>query len=220
MSSIKKCFFAAMLFAVSTGVVRAEGVAIGGRVGTTGLGGDLTVRLHERVNVRGSGSWMSWNVDGTVDDVDFTYGLDYEMYGALIDLHPFANGFRLSGGAFWGSSSTTLDSKLSNNQKIGDHEYTPEQIGTLKGKIDFERTPAPYIGIGYGNAVDPNQSFTFIFDLGVVFQSYKVTLSADGAAAQSRQFQNDLKQLESDTQDKVDDFKIYPVISVGMAYQF
>lgn len=200
--------------------VRAEGLALGGRVGTTGIGGDLTVRLTDRLNIRGSGGWMKWDVDGNVDDVDFTYGLDYEMYGAVLDLHPFANGFRISAGAFWGSSRTTLDAKLSDNQKIGDHTYTPEQIGTLKGTIKFEREPAPYLGLGFGNAVGEGQRLTFLFDLGVVFQSYEVELSADGAAASSAQFRRDLQELEEDTQDTVDHLKIYPVISLGIAYQF
>lgn len=199
---------------------RAEGLALGGRLGTLGLGGDLTLRIHERVNLRGSVNWLKFNADGKVDDIDFDYGLDLSSYGGLVDYHPFANAFRLSGGIFFGSSRTTLKAKPSKPQKIGDHTYTPEQIGTLDGKVEFDRSPAPYIGIGYGNAVGESQRLSFIFDLGVVFQSYKTTLEADGMASHVPQFQEDVEKLRQDVEDTVDKFKIYPVLSFGLAYQF
>ena len=202
------------------GAVYAEGIAAGVKVGTLGLGADVTVRLHNRFNIRGNLNWLKFDTDGTVDDVDFTYGLDLSSYGGLVDFHPFAGGFRISGGFLFGSNNTSLDGKLSDEQKIGDHTYTPEQIGTLSGNVKFDRNPAPYLGIGFGNAVDENQAFSFIFDIGVALQSYEVELTANGAASQSAQFQQDLAELEKEVQDTIDDWKIYPVLSFGFAYQF
>jgi len=202
------------------GRVQAAGLALGAKVGTLGLGGDVTVRLHNRFNVRATGNWMKWDADGSVDEVDFTYGLDFTTYGGMLDFHPFANGFRLSGGLLFVNNSTTVKATPSESKKIGDHTYTPEQIGTIDGTVNFERDPAPYIGIGYGNAVDENQSFSFIFNLGVMLQKYNVKLSATGAAASSPEFRNDLNELETDTQDDLDSWKFYPVLSFGLAYQF
>ncbi|NCD34678.1 MAG: hypothetical protein EOL87_14840 [Spartobacteria bacterium] len=199
---------------------KALSLAAGGKIGTLGLGADVTLKLMPRLNLRATGNWMDWSFDTTVDAVDFTLGADFATYGAALDFHPFANGFRVSGGLLFGNNSSKLDAHLSIVQKIGDHYYSASQIGNIHGEIGFSKNPAPFFGIGYGNAVAEDQSFTFLFELGVVMQSYDVTLTADGDIASSEPFQSDLNELENDVQSDMDDIKFYPIISFGMAYQF
>jgi hypothetical protein len=45
----------------------------------------------------------------------------------------------------------SLDATPSKNVDIGDHTYTPSQIGTLSGGVKFKKT-VPYFGLGFGNA--------------------------------------------------------------------
>jgi len=204
---------------LATAGARAGGVAAGIKVGTLGLGADVTIGLHERFNLRANGNYMNFEYDDTIDDIDFTLDTDFKSGMALLDYHPFANGFRISGGAIFNESSINLTGTPTAPEKIGDNTYPPELIGELKGHLEFDDV-APYVGIGFGQAVGEKQNLSFIFDLGVVFQSYEVSLEATGPASQVPQFQQDLQKEEDDIQEDLDDFEIYPVIAFGIAFKF
>ena len=204
---------------ISTSFVSAGGVATGVKIGTLGLGADVTIGLHERLNLRLNGNYLSYDYDDEIDDIEYTLDLDFKSGMALADWHPFANGFRITGGAIFNENGITMDATPTKNKEIGGRAYTPAQIGTLHGEIEFDNV-SPYAGIGFGHAVGENQRLSFIFDLGVIFQSYEFDLSSDGLAAQSPQFQADLAEEEKDVQDTLDDFKIYPVIAFGIALKF
>jgi len=114
-----------------------------------------------------------------------------------------------------------LDGTPNKITKIGDIEYTPEQIGELSGSVRFNNW-APYIGLGYGNAVlDADKTWGFVFDIGVMWQgSPSIALSANGTLADNPIFQQNLAKQENDIQDDADVFRIYPVLSFGISYQF
>jgi hypothetical protein len=198
------------------------GFGVGVKVGTLGLGGDVSLPIiPDRLNMRMSGNYLDFSYDGTADDIDYEFTLDFKDLMLLGDWHPFANNFRVSGGVVWhDGSKVKLMGTPTDNVTIGDHEYTPEQIGTLNGELAFENA-APYVGIGFGNAIGPyEQTWSFVFDLGVIFQTFDATLTADGPAASIPQFQADLKKEEEDLQDDLESFEIYPVLQFGVAYHF
>ena len=105
--------------------------------------------------------------------------------------------------------------------KIGDHYYLPGEIGELSGSVRFNNW-APYIGLGYGNAVlDADKTWGFVFDIGIMWQgSPDVDLSANGTKAEDPTFKEDLAKEETDIQGDADVFRIYPVLSFGISYQF
>lgn len=197
-----------------------SGIAISGKVSTLGLGADLTLRLSDHINLRAEANWLQWDTDFTVDDIDFDYDIDQTSFGGYIDYHPFANHFRITGGILSGDQSSTLDAVLSESVTIGDNTYSASDIGTLTGTVEGDSDTIPYIGIGFGNAVASGQRLTFLFDIGVAFQSYSVDLASSGPINVYPQFQEDLAKQEADVQDELDDWKIYPVVSFGLAFQF
>lgn len=217
---MKKMLYAVLttLFATST-VSLAAGVAPGIKVGTLGVGADVTIGIHQRLNLRLNGNYLTYDYDDTIEDIDYNLDLDFSSGMALLDWHPFANGFRISGGAIMNENSIDLKATPNTSKTIGGHTYTPAQIGNLKGKLDFEDV-APYAGIGFGHAVGENQRLSFVFDLGVLFQSYDVDLSATGPVSQLPQFQSDLREEENEIQDDLDNFEYYPVVAIGIAYKF
>ena len=96
-------------------------------------------------------------------------------------------------------------------EMIGSTVYTPEEIGTLKGNLDYDDV-APYVGLGYGRAFGKEAQWVFSFDIGVLFQTFDVSLSVDGLLSQDPEFQSDLKQEEDDVDDELDIIKVYPVL--------
>ena len=198
------------------------GFGVGLKVGTLGLGADLSLPIvSERLNLRVSQSYLDFSYDGTADDIDYEFTLEFNHLMVLADWHPFGNNFRLSAGPVWSRDSTVkLRGTPTDDVTIGDHDYPPEAVGTLDGELLFESV-APYVGIGFGNSIGPyDQSWSFVFDLGVILQTFDTTLSANGSAASSPEFQADLKKEQDDLQEDLDQFKIYPVLQFGVAYHF
>jgi opacity protein-like surface antigen len=196
------------------------GFALGLKIGTLGFGADATVYLDDWVNFRANGNLLPFEYTDTIDDIDFDLDMDFKSAMFLLDFYPFEGGnFRISAGVAFTDNELTLDATPDGSETIGDNEYTPEEIGTINGSVEFDPI-APYIGIGYGNAVLPDASLTFAVDFGVIFQTYDIEVSATGLASQDPTFQADLDELRSDIEDELNRLKIYPVISFGIAYHF
>ncbi len=198
------------------------------KVGTPGIGMDLTLGLGEKVNVRLSGNYFSYtyddyefdeddeDIDEVVDEIEVT--LDLMSLGALLDWHPWGGGFRLSAGAFYNGNEASLTVTAGDTIEIDDEDY---EVQSLDGQVNFDSF-APYAGIGWGNAAKEGSHWHFVFDLGVMLQgSANVSLTAT-ATDGSRQSQlnaalaNEADELE----DEVEDYTLYPVLTLGLGYTF
>lgn len=198
-------------------------LALALKVGTLGPGAELTLGLiPEALNIRLGGNYLPLQFSGKIKDVDYSVDLKWASVPLMLDYHPFYNNFRITGALMYNRNRARLDANLNDSQKIGEHEYTPEEIGTLSGSVDF-RNFAPYVGIGFGNAVGgPDTYFNFVFDVGVMFQGIPgINLSSSGGTlSDDPAFLADLAQEEENVQDEADKFQFYPVISAGVSYQF
>lgn len=195
-------------------------IAVGAKLGTLGPGLEATVGLTGILNARVGGNYFAFNYDGTRSDVDYETKLRWASLGLLLDCHPFENNFRVTGGAYYNRNRFDLEGTPNDTVTIGDNEYPAALLGNLSGTMEFRKW-APYLGLGFGNAVKPGATWTFSFDVGILFQgSPDVDLEADGIIALSPQFQADLAQEEEDIQDDVDVFRFYPVLAFGIAYLF
>lgn len=196
------------------------GFALGLKLGTLGIGADASIYLDDWVNFRANIGYLDFTYKDTIDDIDFDLDVNFQTAMFLLDLYPFEGGnFRISAGVALLDNELGIDGTPDGNEEIGDNEYTPEEIGTISGAAEFDEV-APYIGIGYGNAVRPDYSVTFVVDFGVIFQTYDVTITSSGTAANDPTFQQDLAELQQDIEDEINRFKIYPVINFGIAYHF
>jgi hypothetical protein len=100
---------------------------------------------------------------------------------------------------------------------IGNDTYTPSQVGSLTGVVDFKKT-APYLGIGFSG----QGRVSLLFDLGVGFTGTpRVNLAGTtNLTGQAKtQFDADVAseqaQLRADIADK-SYLKYHPVLSLGL----
>jgi opacity protein-like surface antigen len=172
------------------------GLSLGINGGTLGYGAELNYHLLDWLNIRGGLHIFNLTYKDTIDQVDVTY--DFEFNGLLLtlDFYPgLMRGFRISAGAGFNDHSVPISGK-------------PRAGGTtIRGEAEYDSI-APYIGIGWGNPVQPDSAFTFTFDLGLMLQDYTLK-GADIPAG-----------LRSDIEDVLDYAKIYPVIMFGLHYHF
>lgn len=198
-------------------------IALGAKISTLGVGPDLSIGILDSLNIRASGHWGTYSVDGESEDI--SYECDLNLLSGLVtaEWFPFdGRSFHIVGGVLINGNNldtdTTLISGLS--YEIGGTTYTADNIGTLTGEIDYN-TLAPYIGIGWGNPLRKDSNWTFFVDLGVAYQgAADVELTATGVLATDPTFLSDLQQEEDDLEDDLENFKYYPVISLGVTYKF
>jgi len=195
------------------------------KVGTQGIGADVTAGINKKLNARFNLNYFSYGTTINGDDDEDGGGggsvkpeLTLLTLGALLDWHPWAQGFRLSAGLYLNQNKIDLTADLNDTVELNDREYTLSDLG---GTVDFNSL-APYLGLGYGNAVGADGRWHFSFDLGVMFQgSPQVDLRAtvSDPALQS-QLDADIAGEQKKLEDDLGFFTIYPVISLGVSYRF
>ena len=193
-------------------------LAIAGRAGTLGLGGDVMINILPDLNLRLGVGALDLVVRGVPRVGDFE--LDLLTFPVTLDWYPFDDKFYVSAGVVFNETDVTLDASYSGTVDIGGTTYTAAEVGVLSGGLGFENV-APYIGIGWGNAFGRSRRWGFLADLGVAFTgSPDVALSATGTLAADPTFRANLERERADIEEDLEDFKIYPVLSMNLYFRF
>lgn len=213
-----KMTMAAMAMLALAGSADAGGFALGLKASTLGVGVEAVTGLTPHLNLRGVINGYNYSKTATHSNVSYNGKLKLFSAGLLVDYLPSTNSnFRLTVGGLYDDNRLDLTGKpTGGSYTINGHTYTSAQVGSLTGSVRFNRF-APYVGIGYGNAIK-DTGLSFSFDLGAMYQgSPKTTLTATGAAAglvtdvaaQQVTLKNDLKN-----------YKWWPVVGLGIDYSF
>lgn len=202
------------------GNAHATDFGVGGGVGTPGIFVEGKVALGDSLVVRGSYNFLDFSVDETFDGIAYTGDLNFSNLGGFVDFHPFKNGWNISGGAFLGDKSIDLTATPSSNIQIGSTTFTPAEVGTLEGGIEVGDF-APYLGLGYDNFIT-SKNISVNVRLGVMFTgSPEANLrSVGGTLSSNTALLNEINQEITALENDADDFKYYPVISLGIAKKF
>jgi hypothetical protein len=202
----KALVFAAALAACGT----AQAAGVGVRIGTTGLGIDLAKNVAPTLDLRVGYSGGSFGYDASTSNVSYTGDIKLSNLNALVDFHPLGPLFRISGGVIF------------NKNKYDAHGTVNGQPGSFDARVESGRTAAPYLGIGYGNVA--GAGVNFYADLGVMFMGTpKATINANCSglsAGQCSVLQGQVANEQQALQDKLDRFKAYPVLNIGVTIGF
>jgi len=203
----------ALVLSGVSGVAAAQGIALGAKVGTTGLGLEATLGMTETLNLRGGIYGLKYGYDFEEEGIDYKGDLHLQSAAAMLDWHPGGGGFRMTAGLFYNGNE--LKGRAAGDLEIGNDTYDVR----LDATVDWTDA-APYLGIGYGNAVRGGR-VAFALDAGVMFTgSPDVRLSATGPGTSDPGFEDDLRREEQSLKDELSDFKLYPVVSLGVTYRF
>ena len=210
-----------LVLGIFCGLAYAEtgSIALVGRAGSRGLGGEIVAGLKDDLNVRAGLTGFKYSYSGTEDDIKYDVDLGLLTASALMDWHMLRGGFRLSGGFLMNKNKLDMVAVPSGTYDIGNTTYTGAEVGTLKGRVDFNDIAA-YLGLGWGNPVGATKKLGFAVDVGVMFQgSANVDMTATGVVASDSAFQADLAREELNAKDELKPYKYYPEISIGLTYK-
>jgi hypothetical protein len=200
-------------------------VALTADLGTTGAGLHLVAPISASLNGRVGANYMHhafteksgsihYDIEGKLQTVDF-----------LLDYYPIANSaLRLTTGALYNGNrfAAKVVGNGTSNITVNGTTYNIMQVGAVHGDIAF-RKAAPYLGIGWGNALAPAREWHFSADLGAFYQgkAQVKNLVNEGCSASvtvCTAFGSDL-QVEK-ARFEADSDPYYPVLRVGVSYRF
>ena len=200
---------------------------IGVNAGTLGAGIEYSSSFNEMFVLRTGLNALDYSDSLTESGIKYDADLELKTVSLLLDYHPFSNGFRLSAGAMYNGNQAKVVGKpdgTTGSIEIGDKTYTVADVGQVDGTVDFNNI-APYAGFGYSSSKTKTSGFSFNTEIGAMFQgSPKAKLTAtkgtgignDAWAA----LQGELAKEEAQLNDELSDFKVYPVVSIGLGYKF
>lgn len=208
----------------AAGAASAQNVAVGAQIGTPGIGATAEYSVSPHVTLRGSLDVLSYDHDVSSDDVDYAGELDWTQGGVFVDVHPTASPFFVSAGAYFGDRTVDLRATANTSAQIGNTVFTPEQIGTLSGEADFG-SASGFLGLGWDDTFHTDRQWGFRALVGAqIADSPSVRLARTGGVALPANIQTqldaELRNEERELQDDLEDFRIYPVVQVGLTYRF
>jgi len=216
MLAVVSAFFA-VLAAFGTANASEYTAGIGVKSSTLGLGVELTGNVADSFNVRLQGNGFNYNYNSNQTDLTMSAKLKLMSVGAIADYYPFGGKFRLSAGLYYNNNKIDMvATPLAGTFTIGGTTYTAAQAGTVTSNVTFNKV-APYVGFGWGDAISEGSPFGMSFEVGVLYQGTpKVKFNATGAAVTSA----DIAAEQADIQNKVSNYKFYPVVAIGFNYAF
>ena len=210
--------------------------SLGVRIGTLGLGADLSRLVTDHIGVRASANVMTLNRQyfeeqrrngdpfNLEDNVNWDITVKNTSFSGMLDFYPGARGsFRISAGAMTnpfkgdGVGAITQDSTYI---LIG--AVRPASVvGDLLASVRYANV-LPYVGLGFGTPASKARGLSVTFDIGAAIGRPTVSLTSTTAATTTHpSLVTLLARREADWQaDYLDKAPVYPVLSLGLAYRF
>lgn len=201
---------ALVLAALPTAAFAADYGTVYTQLGTNGLGVGYAASVAPNWAARGQFNSFKQSFAGNVGDFGsgstLTVEINFNSVPLLADWYPGDGGFRVSGGAVFNNNKITMAGN-------GDVNGKP---ATVNAEIKMSDSLSPYLGIGYATRPKDAKGFGFNYDLGVMFQNPKVSMTATGAGVS----QADIDAQVAKVQDAMNNLKTMPVFGIGISYSF
>lgn len=212
---------AAPALAQSPPPAEAPRFAVGTVVGTRGAGLDLQYAWSDRVVLRGSVDALAWTVDGNHRGFDYVNEVSAKTVGGFVDIHPFSNGWMVTGGAYLSEPDIDVSAKPRRTVRLGGANFTPAQVGELKGGIVVNGA-APFLGVGYDATFSRNDRWGVRMVAGATFTGtpHVSLTSRGGTLSTNRAFQTRVAAEVRDLQADIADYSVFPVVQLGLNYRF
>lgn len=187
-------------------------------VGSTGWEVGGVYAPHPMFSGRLTATTLDYSHNVSADSIRYSGKLKFSSGQAGIQFHPLANGWNLEGGVIFGDRKLDLRAAPTGNVTINGKTYTPSQVGVLTGKADLGDA-APFLAVGYDDTATRSNALGIRAVLGVAFTDKpKVSLNYSGASDPN--LSADIEQSRQKLQNKVKDFRYYPIASIGLSYRF
>lgn len=211
-------------------------IAIGTKTGTLGLGVQIATPLTRRLNLRGGFDLFNFGYTLSSSGTNYDTALHLESGEVSTDFYPFRHSsFRISPGIliFKSRLSATMLVPGGNTFTENDVDYTSDPSDPVhgSGSAHFGRTVMPSFTVGFGNMIKrrEHQHWSVPFEIGAAYTDQNtVQFNFAGSVCQTNGCGSvnapSVQQNVTLEQDKINEeakrFKIYPILTTGVAYRF
>ena len=206
---------------------RKNGISLAPSVSTLGPGVELTKSINPHLNARIGGNLFSVDFNDTVSNIDYEAEVNLESVSAMGDIYPWKkSGFHVTLGLAYNNNRASGVGRMNGGTiNIGGQTFQANDIGRVDAEVTYPTPVAPFIGIGYGNPVSKNKDLGFFIRAGALITgSPNVDFTATPNAALPQAMQNQVRNSaaaeEAQIQDDLNNFPLYPVVTLGFSYQF
>lgn len=182
---------------------------------TLGAGVEAGYRMNDRWQIRAGVNGFAGHFVYHDDDSDLPSRFGLLNGGVTVDYFPFAGDFYLSGGVRL--SANRIEGKVKNlNGKLknGARVFVPDP---LTDYTITQNTIQPYLGGGY--SVNIRKGVSLNFDLGALYAGTP-DLDVDSRAHKLGFARRDIRREIERAQERIAPFKVYPVVKVGLKFEF
>ncbi|KFI05644.1 hypothetical protein [Massilia sp. BSC265] len=224
--ALKHSLLALAAFAVTASAHAQIGAAVTADLGTTGAGLHLVVPMESNLNGRFGANYFKHDFDKRSGLVDYKFEGKLSTFDVLFDWYVIPNSsFRLTGGLVYNGSRFDAVGVPGANRSFNfnGNTYSTADLGRLEAEVTFRRA-APYVGIGWGNALSPNKRWNFSADVGAFYQGKAnaklIAFGCSTSKALCDKLANDLAVEKLRLQEELSDYKVYPVLRASISYSF
>jgi hypothetical protein len=210
---------------LAAGAANAQ-VGVTADLGSTGVGFHVVVPMETYLNGRFGANYLRHDFDKTSNGIHYDIKGKLQTIDVLFDWYlTEGNSFHLTGGLVY--NGTRFNAAAQPNGvggfTLNGHAYSAADVGLLTGRIDY-RKAAPYLGIGWGNALASASRWSTNVDLGVFYQGNpNVSLASVGCTTSEtvcKALASDVAAERLHLRDDVDALKVYPVVRASIGYRF
>ncbi len=199
---------------------------VGYAFGTNGGTIELAYGFSETIGTRLSvGANTSINRSGSYSGNTYDATLDLGGTGLIVDYSPFEGHFHLSAGLVSQNVGFELVGKVSNQTyNINGTNYSINNtLKSITSKVGFDRSLAPYYGLGWSNRNGADSGLSYGVELGVMHLGTASTSASANCdktanAAFCSKLETDLDAEAAKISNDVS--AIYPILTFGLGYRF
>ncbi len=221
------------------GVRPFSALAVGVRVGVSGVGLELATPLAGRLNLRAGGNFLSIDPHFVADGIQVIGDIQLRSGFVAMDVFPFHGGFHISPGyTLYNGDRLSAKAMVPGGQEfdLGDGTYTSDTTDPVHGtfNLNFGRKSAPRLTLGWGNMVPRRGGhWSFPFEIGAEYigKPPQVALRLAGTVCQGPGFCQPISQNPTAAQNVTIEqnqingdipswLRFFPLVSTGVSYRF
>ena len=212
-------------------------IGVGVKAGTLGAGVDLSFALTQTINARigvtsvqidSEQETLSVGDTGFEQDMNATLDADYGASGLLLDWYVFDGTFHVTAGMVKNDGAVGIAGTLQTGVPyiIGGQPFnSTDIIGNIGGEVSLGDSYQPYLGIGWGRKADDDPGFSLSVELGVALldpqAQLQATVDTSGTSGLDQTALDAiLRDAEDNFESELDEFELFPVLSIGVNYAF
>ena len=199
-------------------------ISAGGRVGTLGMGAEVTVALNERMAIRGGVGFLGFDIDVTErSNLAGNRTAELSLPSALHTVGAEASFgvLRAEAGLLMRSGDPAYEITYGSGASIdiGGGYYREPDVSTLTTTL-VSGPVAPYALLGF--APDLSRGIALVVDLGAAFPldaGFEMSATGSPAVLNSSGFRADLETERLEAEDDAGAFLNYwPIVSIGLRF--